>query len=132
MKCNYYNYTSTSSTLKVPRILDIGCGTGVLGFIARLKNAQLYALDSNPAAVKVSKINAQHLKIPHFVAAEADLTDEGQLKSVMREYKYPQSYDIIIANPPWVCASPLSNVNLLENAVYDEKGRFLNSILEFT
>jgi 16S rRNA G1207 methylase RsmC len=44
-------------------ILDLGCGNGVLGFIATHvlktnKNTFLYAVDNNENAIKSAKINA--------------------------------------------------------------------------
>lgn len=41
------------------------------------------------------------------------------------------SYDIIIANPPWITASPLSNDDGLETGNYDPKEKILKGCLHF-
>lgn len=56
-----YQYHEFSSLKKINTI-DLGCGTGVLGFIANYlakgKENNLYAIDNNENAVKSAKINS--------------------------------------------------------------------------
>lgn len=49
----------------------------------------------------------------------------------MLQFRFPNKYDIIIANPPWIQASKLSAQDALENTTTDPKGVFLKSVFEF-
>ena len=52
--------------------IDLGSGTGVLGFILKkmAKTENIFAIDSNPEAVKCSKLNASLLEIENYSVNE--------------------------------------------------------------
>jgi hypothetical protein len=44
----------------------------------------------------------------------------------------PSSFEIILANPPWIPASYLNESNTLDNGIYDPDMEFLKAILKFS
>lgn len=43
----------------------------------------------------------------------------------------PFKYDLILCNPPWLPASVISDINPMDNGVYDPYEGFLQSSLNF-
>ncbi|PTT68975.1 SAM-dependent methyltransferase [Pseudomonas sp. HMWF007] len=77
----------------VKRAVDIGCGAGVGAILigrAR-REAQVLALDINPAALRLTTINAALAEVANVEACVSDL-----LQGVEGEF------DLIVANPPYM------------------------------
>ncbi|RON72396.1 class I SAM-dependent methyltransferase [Pseudomonas fluorescens] len=77
----------------IHRAVDIGCGAGVGAILigrAR-REAQVLALDINPAALRLTKINAALAEVANVEAHASDL-----LQGVDGEF------DLIVANPPYM------------------------------
>ena len=77
-----------------PRILDMGCGTGVLGLTlaAEIPNSQVTLADVSPEALALARENAAALEIANATFVESDLF--GALGG--------QCFDLIVANLPYV------------------------------
>ena len=87
------------------RILDVGTGSGCLAITLalELKDAQVYALDVMPAALKVAQQNAHRLQAKiHFMQLDI-LNDVPELND----------FEVIICNPPYVPESDLANMQSL-------------------
>jgi len=83
---------------RVRRVLDLGCGTGVLGILLghRCPELILDALDQNPQAVNLTRENA----------VRNGLSVSAHCLSVRNIRRFPQSfpagtYDLIVSNPPY-------------------------------
>jgi methylase of polypeptide subunit release factors len=77
----------------IHRAVDIGCGAGVGAIVigrAR-REAQVLALDINPAALRLTTINAALAEVANVEARASDL-----LQGVDGEF------DLIVANPPYM------------------------------
>jgi ribosomal protein L11 methyltransferase len=73
-----------------PRLLDIGCGSGILAIAAaKLGYAQVVAFDFDPDAVRVAKENAAANKVSFAISRE-DLTKLPR--------RSPQQFDVVCAN----------------------------------
>jgi release factor glutamine methyltransferase len=79
------------------RVLDVGTGTGVLALTAaRTGAAQVIAIDSSARAVLTARANAWLRRLPVRV-----------LRSDLLEAVTGEAFDLIVANPPYVCSSDL-------------------------
>ncbi|KRX10569.1 hypothetical protein PPERSA_05389 [Pseudocohnilembus persalinus] len=129
---------SSRNLLATPRnIIDIGCGTGVLGLIFNQKsdNSLVYALDKNEDAVKCSRLNSQIIDVAERYNAQCFDFVSNSLEEQSKQFDqwhFPQKYDIIVSNPPWINAQPLSSQHSLDNGVYDYKEQFLINLFEFS
>jgi SAM-dependent methyltransferase len=86
---------------------DLGTGTGVLAFVLARAGARVVATDLEPRAVACARDNAERLGLADRVEVqEADLFPPGEA-------------DLVVANPPWVPATPHTP---LDRAVYDPGG----------
>lgn len=76
--------------LKGKKVLDLGCGSGILSVLSAKYNADVTSVDINPDAVDNTKHNAEkyNLKIKAF---QSDLF-----------YKVRGKFDLILFNPPYV------------------------------
>lgn len=77
---------------KPVRILDIGCGSGVIGLTLKekLKEATVDLLDISEDALKVAKQNADNLNLSvNFI--KSDVFENVENK-----------YDVIVSNPPYI------------------------------
>ena len=92
---------------------DIGTGTGVLAAIAGRRGIpRVVATDNNPRAVGCARENLHRL---------------GVNAEVLETHLFPPGRaDLIICNPPWLPAKPLTT---LDQAVYDEDHRMLRNFL---
>jgi len=100
------------------RVLDIGCGTGILSLVAGRAGASVVAVDINPDAVKCTKMNADANNLAHRVEVlESNLFD--QVKS-------SESFDYIITNPPFYEGEPASREEYAWKGGADR--RFLRTI----
>jgi release factor glutamine methyltransferase len=77
-----------------PRILDMGCGSGVLGLTlaADLPGSQVTLADLSPDALDLARENATLLEIPNATFIESDLFSALA----------GQSFDLIVANLPYI------------------------------
>ena len=84
------------------RILDMGCGTGILSFAAaRLFNAPVLAADIDPESIRVTRINARINRLSDQITA---VVSAGYASRVVPEHG---PYDLIIAN---ILARPLMSM----------------------
>jgi release factor glutamine methyltransferase len=79
------------------RVLDVGTGTGVLALAAaRSGAAQVIAVDSCARAVFAARVNVWVRRLPVRV-----------LHSDLFEAVTGDAFDVIVANPPYVCSDDL-------------------------
>lgn len=89
---------------RLGRVLDLGCGTGVLALAAaRLGARRVVASDIDPVAVRMSRYNARVAGLaPRLTILEADGTRAAAIRAVA-------PYDLILANilpDPLVALAP--------------------------
>lgn len=80
--------------LRGKKLLDLGCGSGVLSLIAAKKGAQVHAVDINAKAVTNTKLNAERNGV-QLQAYESDL-----MAAVTGEF------DVVVINPPYFPGNP--------------------------
>jgi methylase of polypeptide subunit release factors len=101
------------------RVLDMGTGTGILGFVAaKAGAAKVILTDKSPNAIENARLNIQRLGLQNTteIRGPADLFDE-----VEREV-----FDIIIFNPPWILGEPKT---LYDEAIYDQEQQTITRFL---
>jgi len=86
------------------RVLDLGCGYGVLGVIAAKLGAELVFSDVNERAIEVTKENLNHLGLKGKV-----------IKSNLFE-DIKRKFDVILSNPPIS-----AGLNVCFNLIKDSK-----------
>lgn len=75
--------------LQGKRVLDLGCGTGILALVAKkLGAAEVLAVDFDPAAVAAAMANAPRNNVEGIVFEERDVL----------KWTPPGAYDLILAN----------------------------------
>lgn len=76
--------------LKGKKVLDIGCGSGMLSIVAAINGGDVTATDINPTALKDTKKNAKHYDV--------------KIKTVKSDLftNIKEKFDLIIFNPPYV------------------------------
>ncbi len=83
------------------RLLDLGCGSGILSLVAASRGANVTSIDINPFAVAATRTNAQLNSLTEQISArEGDLFDSLDLLE--------GSFDCIISNPPYYPGDPLT------------------------
>ena len=99
-------------------VLDVGCGTGVLGFVLLQRGARrAVGTDLDLRAVQCASDNASTLGLAdRFEALEADLFPE----------RSGDGFDCIVFNAPWVPETPRTR---LDRAVFDEGGLTLQKFM---
>ena len=93
------------NAIEVPagsRVLDIGCGSGVLAFAAAHRAAGLYvqAIDSNARAIHCTERGAQRNDLPNVhttLNASGDCDGKG-------------TYDLVLGNPPYYAAFQIAEL----------------------
>lgn len=84
--------------LEKPRVLDLGAGSGALGFavVKRIPGSELVSAESSPQALEFLSQNRKLLDLrAHIQIREIDLDrEEG--------FALEGAYDLILANPPYV------------------------------
>ncbi|NRD21142.1 peptide chain release factor N(5)-glutamine methyltransferase [Winogradskyella eckloniae] len=94
---------SVQSSLK---ILDIGTGSGciAISLAKNLPNAEFYALDVSPEALKVAKQNSELNKVDiNFIEANIlELVENSSLWEDVALRQKGSFFDIIVSNPPYV------------------------------
>tara|TARA_Y100000310_G_C20440886_1_gene696062 strand:+ start:102 stop:695 length:594 start_codon:yes stop_codon:yes gene_type:complete len=76
--------------LKGKKVLEIGCGSGLLSLIAASKEAEVTAVDINEKAVQCTQENAKKNKLK-IQAQESDVFSNVKGK-----------FDLIVSNPPYL------------------------------
>ena len=79
---------------KYLKVLDIGCGCGILGFMLKLKRPswQIYGLDIQANLIQLAKKNSQICKL--------------EVKFIHQDLnQHKEKYDLIICNPPFYPAN---------------------------
>jgi SAM-dependent methyltransferase len=74
------------------KILDLGAGCGVLGFLAARAGGRLLAADINARAIRFAQFNARLNGIPNVEFATGDVFDPAA----------GRKFELIVANPPCV------------------------------
>ncbi len=103
------------------RVLDMGCGSGVLTVEAAKHAGSILAADINPNAVEATKHAAMNLKNVEII--------ESNLFSNVK----PQAFDIILFNPPYLPDDPEVKDTALDGGKkgYELTLRFLNEAIPF-
>ncbi len=83
-----------------PKILDIGTGSGCISIILskKIPNAQIFASDISPNALKIAQINSKNLK-SKVIFIKSDMFKNINMK-----------FDIIISNPPYIPLAEKANI----------------------
>ncbi len=102
-------------------VLDLGCGSGVVGLLAARRGARVVAADINPDAVIAARDNA----------ADNHLPVEARLGDLFDPIELDERFDAIAFNPPFFERTTPSATGL-DRALFDEVGlpvfdRFLAS-----
>ncbi|VVC04328.1 putative S-adenosylmethionine-dependent methyltransferase [Candidatus Bilamarchaeum dharawalense] len=103
------------------KILEIGCGSGIVSLICAREGGNVLGVDVNPEAVKCAKINAKRNKIKSVQFIESDL-----FSNVPK-----QQFDAILFNPPYL---PTSREEVIEgdlNLAFDGGPDGLSVIKQF-
>ena len=107
------SHTKESKTAKL-KILDIGTGSGciAISLAKNLPNAQVYALDVSPEALKMAKQNAELNKVD-ITFIEASILDYNAIS----QFEDASYFDVIVSNPPYVRELEKEEIlpNVLEN-----------------
>ncbi len=95
------------SEVKEKKILDFGCGTGIIGIVLAKENpkARVVLLDSNAKAVLLAEKNIEKNKIKNAQAVVSDGLENAKEK-----------FDLIASNPP-----THEKRSFLENFIYKAK-----------
>lgn len=109
-------------SIKGKRVLDIGCGSGVIGlFAAELGAAAVVATDIDPTAIENTRRNIERLGRKGVVEARLVPSDKPGAYSVIRA---DERFDLIVSNPPWFI-----DVDGKSNDAYSETGVLGPSII---
>jgi len=81
------------------RILDLGCGSGILSLAAASAGAHVTSTDINPVAVAATGTNAQLNTLAERISARA-----GDLWDALDHHDTP--FDYIVSNPPYYSDDP--------------------------
>ncbi|KYH38807.1 MAG: methyltransferase [Candidatus Hecatellales archaeon B24] len=79
-------------------MLDLGCGTGILGLLAARKARRVVAVDVNPKAVECTRFNAE----ANGLEAKVDV----RLGSLFQPLKPGEAFNLILFNPPYLPGKP--------------------------
>lgn len=88
-----------AKSLEGVRLLDLGCGGGLVGLWTALQGARVTAVDLNPHAVELTLANAMRLGLKERLEAYL-----GHLFQALPENT--AGFDIIACNPPYLPADP--------------------------
>lgn len=100
-------------------VLDLGCGTGILGLLAAKRGARrVVAIDPNPKAVECTRLNSRVNRLEDRV--------EVRLGSLFQPLKPGEKFDLILFNPPYLPGRPR---NLVE-AGWLDSGSLLSKFFQ--
>lgn len=102
---------SKSFNAKFEKVLDLGCGSGIISLLMSKYAKRIVAADINPIAVKTTKENAERNNISNINFLRSDLFENIKEK-----------FDLIIFNPPFMGLKAKSD---LEKAFTDENHEIL-------
>ncbi len=85
------------------RLLDMGCGSGILSLVGASRGASVIAVDLNPAAVDATVINASANGLEERIWASV-----GNLFDPVAG----QKFDLIVFNPPFYPGEPQNPADL--------------------
>jgi release factor glutamine methyltransferase len=84
------------------KVLDLGAGSGIASIFAARRNAQVTAVDVNPAAVRCARINALLNEMDERIkVVEGDLFEPVSY----------QKFDLVLFNPPFHRGKPIDNLD---------------------
>ncbi|MEM7739767.1 MAG: 50S ribosomal protein L11 methyltransferase [Pseudomonadota bacterium] len=83
------------------KVLDIGCGSGVLSLAARLGGADVTAIDINEAALDCTRYNAKRL----------GLTLDVRFSDGLQAVRPDERFDVVLANVPGAAPSMTTKQN---------------------
>lgn len=88
------------------QILDVGTGTGCIAvsLALELPGAAVTALDLSPDALALARINAEAL-------GASVIFRQGDFLSGNRELFSPQTFDVIVSNPPYIPQKEAENLH---------------------
>ncbi len=100
------------------RVLDMGCGTGVLGLAALHLGGAAHAtfIDVNSTAIENAQLNLARMGLGHRGRAMTSDVFE----------RVEGCFDLILSNPPFWDRKPQ---NMLERSCFDEDHRFLRTLI---
>lgn len=98
------------------RVLDMGCGSGIVSLTVAGAGCRSVAVDINPAAVACTTVNADRCRLSEHIDAR-----QGDLFEPLGDEKF----DLIIFNPPFLTGTAST---VFEQALYggDTIARFFN------
>jgi len=86
------------------KVLDLGCGSGILAIIASLNSGKVFALDKDKKAILNTIHNAKRLlsekQIKNFFVLQSDMF------SALKEKKF---FDFIFFNPPYLPSEKIND-----------------------
>jgi len=92
---------------KDDKMLDVGCGCGVIGLVCAKKETSVVCTDVNPFAIENTKKNYIHNK--ELIKGYFDVR-KGDLFSALKEN---EKFDVIVFNPPYL-------PSLKENIIHEK------------
>lgn len=87
---------------RMKKVLDFGCGSGILSLVAASKGASVTAIDINKMAVQATLANAVRNSLGSSVTAKV-----GDLFDALSPIE--GAFDIILLNPPFYSGKPLTD-----------------------
>ncbi len=115
--------------LRGKRVLDVGCGSGIVSLVAASRGATVHAIDINPAAVAATIDNSARNGFSQAVTAWG-----SDLFASLPHGK--ELYDLIVTNPPFYGGAPMTEAEYAWRAGDDmmffrrfarDSGRYLAS-----
>lgn len=110
------------------RVLDIGCGSGVIAVFAAFKSQQVTAIDINPEAISNTLLNCRNLGLSNVTAFVSDMFAAVQGETFDYILCYPPLYQLPSADPTEQWATSTKFVNELFRGAADhlsEGGKLL-------
>lgn len=108
-----------------PKILDIGAGTGCIGFsiLKNHKEASLVSIEKSKEAFEFLKKNQNH----HQLCDRSEVL----LEDINNYNTKPKQFDLVVANPPYICKSDQLVEKSVrefepESALFSEDGGFFH------